>query len=279
MKIIKTTIKAGATKPFKLLHMTDSHIYRDDMTGWNRKGTFDVDYDGCTEDYFLEALKYAKDNNMVILHTGDLIDFFSEGNFEFLKKHFTGDIDYIYAAGNHDFVDFKDMKNGKSEDKGYKETQIHVVAPYIKNNLYFYSRMINGVNIVTMDDSYYLISKGQLDMLKAEVAKGYPIILAMHVPIYTERLAASMIEDGHPCAYVVAPLEELLMTYPENRKQQQTPDSETIHAVEYIKNEPMIKAVITGHNHKNFEEKINNDVIQYTTHGSFAGYVREITIE
>jgi hypothetical protein len=114
MKIIKTTIKAGATKPFKLLHMTDSHIYRDDMTGWNRKGAFDVDYDGCTEDYFLEALKYAKDNNMVILHTGDLIDFFSEGNFEFLKKHFPYHESNAACAYNPWFLPFllKNVQHG-----------------------------------------------------------------------------------------------------------------------------------------------------------------------
>ena len=43
---------------------------------------------------------------------------------------------------------------------------------------------IGGVNIVVMDDSYYQISEGQIDMIKAEVAKGYPIILCMHIPFF-----------------------------------------------------------------------------------------------
>ena len=47
------------------------------------KKDFDVDFDGCTESYFLKALEYAKTNNLPIIHTGDIIDFFSEGNFNF----------------------------------------------------------------------------------------------------------------------------------------------------------------------------------------------------
>ena len=170
------------------------------MTVRNRKDAFDVDYDGCTEDYFLQALKYGKDNNMVIIHTGDLIDFFSDGNFEFSKKYFTEDIDYIYAAGNHDFVDFGDIKKGQQENKEYKDKQINVITPYIKNNLYFYSRVINGVNIVTIDDSYYQISNGQLDMLKAEVAKGYPIIICMNVPVYAPEMVnfKKSVNDRNP---------------------------------------------------------------------------------
>lgn len=54
LKIIKNTIKIGIEKPFKLLHMTDTHIAHGDPTGWNRKGLFDADYKDCTEDYFLK---------------------------------------------------------------------------------------------------------------------------------------------------------------------------------------------------------------------------------
>ena len=281
LKVLKTTIKIGIEKPFRLLHMTDSHIFRDDVTGWDRKGAFDIDYDGCTEEYFLEALKYAKDNNMTIIHTGDLIDFFSDGNFEYIKKYFNNDVDYIYASGNHDFVDFRDIQNGQQERKEYKEKQINVVAPYIKNNMYFYSRVINGVNIVTIDDSYYQISEGQLDMLKAEVAKGYPVIVCMHIPIYTPDLAheSDLVSPWCPdVAFVLGGSEELLSTYPEERRIEQTPDEDTKKAVEYIKKEPLIKAVIAGHTHLNHEEEIAEGKMQYATHGTFAGYVREITI-
>lgn len=273
LKIIKNTIKIGIEKPFKLLHMTDTHITHGDPTGWNRKGTFDVDYDGCTEDYFFKALNYAKENNMPILHTGDIIDFFSEENFEFIDKHLK-DVDYIYAAGNHDFCHF--LGRAK-EDYDYKWEKIKDIAPHIKNNLYFYSRVINGVNIVTMDNSYYFIDNGQLEALKAEVAKGYPIILAMHIPFYTEALRATAEEDK--IVYAIAAPEEVVAEYTPERRMQMAPDRQTLEAVEYIKNEPMIKALITGHRHLNLEEMISEGLPQFVTHGTFAGYVREFSIE
>ncbi len=271
LQIIKTTINIGIEKPFKLLHVTDTHL-----TGnHSRRGCFDNDYSGCIEDYFIKALDYAKKNNMPILHTGDLIDFLSDEIFDFVDKHFS-DVDYIYAAGNHDFCH---CVGKATEDYAYKWEMIKQIAPHIKSNLYFDSRLINGVNIVTLDDSYYLISDGQTELLKAEAAKGYPIILAMHVPLFTKEFAKKMMLDiGNPCAYLTGAAEEWLSKYPENRRLQQTPDAATLRAIDYIKSEPLIKALIVGHTHVNFEDMLTETLPQYTTHGSFAGYVREIEI-
>lgn len=128
-----------------------------------------------------------------------------------------------------------------------------------------------------MDNSYYFIDNGQLEALKAEVAKGYPIILAMHVPIYTEAQKETAGEDK--ILYTIATPEAVLADYPEDRRQQQATDEQTLKAVEYIKNEPMIKALITGHRHLNLEDMLSEALPQFVTHGTFAGYVREFTIE
>ena len=101
----------------------------------------------------------------------------------------------------------------------------------------------------------------------------------MHVPLYSPLLADRMMnEQGHPCAYLAGAPKELLCRYPEDRRLQQHPDEDTLSAIEYIKSEPLIKAVVTGHVHLNHEEKLTDTLTQYATHGSFAGYVREITV-
>lgn len=269
LKILKTTVQAGLPKPVKLLQITDTHLTRDDPTGWNRKGTFDVDGDGCAEAYFFEALRYAKQEHLPIVHTGDLIDFFSPGNFDFIDTYFQH-TDYLYAADNHDFCH---MLGQATEDTAYKWEQLRRIAPHLHSNLYFDSRLIGGLNVVTLDNSYYRITDGQLDMLKAEVAKGYPILLAMHVPFYTPTLF-TQVEAG----YLVGTPDDALATLPENRQIQQAVDDATRYAVEYITHEPAIKALITGHKHCNHEESLASGLIQYTTHGSFAGYVREVTV-
>ena len=42
--------------------------------------------------------------------------------------------------------------------------------------------------------------------------------------------------------------------------------------------EPLIKAVIVGHTHRNYENKLPNGVPQITTAGGYKGYARELTI-
>lgn len=273
LNVIHSELVFGLEKPIRFLHITDTHITRDDPSGRKRReAVFNTHYENCAEDYFLQAVAYAKENGIPVLHTGDMIDFLSQGNFDFLDIHFK-DLDYMYAAGNHDFCHWVGRAK---EDYAYKWEKIKQIAPHVCSNLYFDSRIIEGVNFVTLDDSYYLISDGQTEMLKAEAAKGYPIVLAMHVPLYSESLA-KIVMQKNPCAYLTGAPEELLATYPEDRRLQQTPDDATRRAVEYIKNEPLIKAIIAGHTHLNFEEEWNGKY-QYVTNGTYEGDVREFLI-
>ena len=174
LKIIKTVIEIGLPAPLKLLHVTDSHITRGDPTG-QQAWWFNRDYEGCAEDYFLMAMEYAKQNGLTVLHTGDLIDFQSEENFAFVDEHLQG-VDYIYAAGNHDFYNHVERP---VEDDENKRRKTPLYAPHIKSKLYFDSRILGGVNVVTLDNSYYTVKEDQLQALKKEVAKGYPVLLAM----------------------------------------------------------------------------------------------------
>ena len=273
INIIHTEVPIGLEKPVRFLHITDTHITRDDPSGGRRReAVFNVDYENCAEDYFLQAIDYAKRENIPVLHTGDMIDFLSKGNFDFMDRYFA-DLDYMYAAGNHDFCHWVGRAK---EDYDYKWEKMKEIAPHVKSNLYFDSRVIDGVNFVTIDDSYYLISDGQTELLRAEAAKGYPIVLAMHVPFYTALFAKSIMENN-PCAYVTGAPEELLVVYPEDRRLQQTPDGATLRAIEYIKSEPLIKVIVTGHVHRNLEDLFAGKP-QIATKGSYEGDVREIVL-
>jgi len=276
LQVIKTELNIGVENPFSILHMTDTHITIDDPgADSGRQGCFDCDFENSSQDYCLQAIEYAKQNNMTILNTGDLLDYLSEGNFEFVKKHFAN-VDYMYAAGNHDFCHFL----GKAaEDYEYKWEMMKTTAPLFKNNLYFYSRMLGEVNMVTLDNSYYRITEGQLEALKAEVAKGHPIILGMHVPFFTESIAEYTKEINGKAHHVMDVPQEIVDAYPDNGvRVRQTPDEATKKAIEYIKSEPMIKALITGHKHHNFVDMLSPTLIQYVTTGTHYGEIREFTV-
>ena len=270
IKILKTTVDIGLGHEVKVLHVTDSHIALDDEG--DERGRFK--YFSNAEEFFHRTCEYAKENGLTMLNTGDLLDAHTESNFAFADKYLLP-TDTIYAAGNHDFCHFV----GKAtEDYAYKWERIKYSAPHLPNNLYFYSRVIDGVNFVTLDNSYYLMTDGQIELLRAEAARGYPIVLGVHNPFYNEDQANKVLGVGNKCAYLVGAPEELLETYPADRRAQQTPDAPTLRAIEYIYSEPMIKAIIAGHTHHNFEEKLPCGIPQITTAGSYTGYVREITL-
>ncbi len=275
LNVIYTTVKIGLEKPVKILHITDTHIAIDDpeRISGRAAGCFEGEHKGRTLEYLKLAVGYAEKKNMPILHTGDLIDFFSKANFKAVAEFFKKDNDYIYAAGNHDFCHWV---GEAKENYEYKWNNMKIIAPYIKSNLYFDSRVIGGVNFVTMDDSYYMISDGQIEMLKAEIAKGYPVILCLHIPFYGPYCRKN-IENGAIELQVGIP-EKYLAGYPKNRQHQIRPDAATLRALEYIKNEPMIKAVIAGHNHCNIDEILDTGLRQIATGGTFDGFVREITV-
>ena len=276
LKIVKTTIDIGLGYEYKFLHITDTHIALDDddLPPSNRKQCFDHDFENCSIEYYHMAAAYAKENGLMMLNTGDFLDFLSKKNFEFADKYLMN-TDTIYAAGNHDFCH---RVGYAKEDYQYKWDHIKLSASHLPNNLYFYSRVIDGVNFVTLDNSYYLMTDGQIELLKAEAARGLPIVLGVHNPFYNEAQAKQIAANGNKCLYLVGAPQEILDTYTPDRKAQQTPDAATLRAIEYIQSEPMIKAIIAGHTHINFEETLHNGIPQITTAGSYTGYVREITL-
>ena len=274
LKIDELTIKIGAKKPFKFLHASDIHLARfDPEKPCNR---FEDIRDNI-DTYFIQLCEYCRENNIPMVDTGDIIDFISTANLEFMKETLEG-VDHIYAAGNHDFCHWV---GDATENNQYKWRNMKKVAKYFDCNLHFDSRIINGVNFVTIDDGYYLFTQGQFDMLKAEVARDLPIILCLHVPLYTQKLGQRALDNGTPTYLTATPL-EIIETYKDpQRRFQQEADDVTLRMVDYIKNEPLIKAVFAGHTHTpdHFDEALTDTKMQYVSSCAYNGLARLVTVE
>lgn len=281
LNVTETILEIGASAPIKLLHITDAHTclaYEDEGEKLTklayRRAENAFGGVGNPEIRFNAAVEYANETGDIVACTGDMYDFLSRANFDFLDRAFSR-LDYIYAAGNHDFCT---APGADVEDGPFKARQMKLVSPHIKNDLIFYAKVINGINFICIDNSYYQFYGNQFDLLKKEVERGLPIVLFMHNPIYTKDLAEELMKNND-CAYVVCPPEELLARYPKVRADYQRATEETASVVEYIKNQPLIKAIFAGHLHRNFETKLDCKIMQYVTGGLFFGDVREITIK
>lgn len=263
MKIIPTTLNIGVQTPFRVLHITDTHLVYADMRDGQRK----VDLAEKRKKYFPEAeeaLTFAErtaaELQIPIVHTGDLIDFVSVANLEAVKR-FTDENDCFMAAGNHEFS----LYVGEAkEDAAYRNQSLAAVQAVFKNDIRMASRVIGGVNFVALDNGYYLFEREQLDFLKNEVKKGLPVVLLLHNPLYEKALYDRVMQKS-PCAYLVGVPEALMQGYPKDRYAQQLADAITREAVDYIKNETAIKAIIAGHLHFNYEGIFGDRIPQVMT--------------
>ena len=264
MKILETKLDIGIEKPFRIIHISDTHLTYADMRDGERKVKMAKERGSVHfphADSILEfACNKAKEMGVPIVHTGDLIDFVSLANLE-KAKDIIDNNDIFLAAGNHEFSLYL---GEEKEDAAYRNRSLKAVQASFKNDIRMCSRVIGGVNFVAVDDGYYLFEKEQLDFLKKECEKGLPIILLLHVPLYDRALYDFMMERAG-CGFLTGVPEELLKVYPPHLAESHKADSITLETIEYIKGQTMIKALITGHIHRTYDGVFNHNVPQITT--------------
>lgn len=258
MNIIQTTLHIGVPTPFTVIHMSDTHLTHADLRDGERKVKLAekrAKYFPHAEEMLATAAALSKQYCAPILHTGDLIDFVSLANLE-RAGEFVAQNDVFMAAGNHEFS----LYVGEAwEDAAYRNQSLAQVQAVFRNDIRMSSRVIGGVNFVALDDGYYLFEEEQLAFLQNEVAKGLPIVLLMHNPLYEkeffEQVSYRREEIGlkptatPPCAYLTGVPAELIGHYDDHRRRQQTPDEVTLRTVEYIRSCPLIRGVLAGHVH------------------------------
>ena len=280
MTITKTRIEIGLEKPFCALHITDNHIAladeRDDerkiRLAESRTAAFSHGKPGNPAmDEYARQMAYARDHGLIVLHTGDLCDFVSYKNLDYARDTLA-DTDYFMAVGNHEFS----LYVGEAfEDVPYKMKSFDLVQSYFRNDLHFASRVIGGVNFVALDNGYYRFDADQLTRMKQEIDKGLPIVLMMHNPLHTRELYDEMMVSRHqPCAYLTGTPDALMTGYDEYRFRQQRSDEDTMAFIDYIYAQPLVKAVLAGHLHFNYETRLPSGIMQYVTGGGYDGDTR-----
>ena len=260
---IETKITVGATSPFKIIHLADTHMTYADMRDGERKVALSEkrsQYYRGAEEVLALASSTSKELSCPIFHTGDLSDFVSLANLE-RAKAFVNDNDVVLAAGNHEFSQYV----GEAiEDAAYRNQSLDKVQAVYKNDIRTFSREINGVNFIFLDDGYYKIDEGQLAFLRAELERGLPSVIVMHTPLYEPELYA-IERRKHDCGYLLGVPDELVDGYGSERAKLQRADATTWEAIDLIKSTPSVKAIIAGHLHRDYENMLTDSILQLTT--------------
>lgn len=237
MNILTTSLHIGAQKPFKIIHMTDIHLAYADMRDGERKVILAkqrLPLFPHAAEMLKAADQLAKELDAPIFCTGDLIDFISSENLD-RAKEFADNNDLFLTAGNHEFSLYV---GGDHEDAPCRNQSLQKVQAIFKNDIRQASRVIEGVNFVGLDNGNHLFDEGQFAFLKEEVKKGLPIVLLLHIPLY-------QLELDRPYA-----------------------DAFTRTVFEYMRKEPLIKAMLGGHIHEDYEGTALDRIPLWTTDGT-----------
>ena len=216
------------------------------------------------------AKNISRKEGFPILCTGDLIDFVSDANLK-AAEIFMKETNALFVAGNHEFSQYV---GEAKEDAAYREQSLAKVEKAFGGDVRFVSRIINGVNFVGIDDGYYQFDGWQLNKLKDEIEKGYPVVLLLHVPLFEKALFDRVMYNGQSSetgipvcksADLVGVSEIFMKDYAPGRKEAQLPTEETMETVNYIENSGRIKALLTGHWHFDHVAKTTSDIPQIIT--------------
>ncbi len=267
LKLTETKIKAGIDKPVKILHITDCHLtYASDSDTSEHKELMRerrkvfLDPKSNSEDnareYFEEAIALADREGALLVCTGDAIDIHTKGNVDALLRILEG-VDLMFSPGGHEHQ--RQCMRTMQEPYPYFETvRPQLEAELSRFDLYFESRVIGGVNIITADNGLDYFPKKTLEAFKRELDRGLPTVLFFHDPIWDDKLNKT--EPYRPNVRITP--EEYAISH---------------EMIGLIKTHPLVLATFAGHGHEEEEREIDGKM-HYMTDGLFKGVARMIEI-
>ena len=279
MELLRTELDLGLPQPVRILQVTDCHLSAcceedsDKAKAKSKKktATFLQESGGVTQEQRLkEALELSEDYDALVF-TGDVADSPSQANLQTLQSMLEGRR-YLYTFGNHDYYTY-DSDCGKAEDR---DRFLDDFLRFLPCDPSMDSMQVDGVNLITLDDSLAQFSWLQVEFLKAEIAKGLPILLFMHLPLYSPTFVPKAYEFWESSMCVGTP-QDVLDAHGETDPKM-PPEESTLAMLELIRTEPLIKAVFAAHLHFEDEAEVLGKP-QFVTTPCYHNTVREIIVK
>ena len=279
MDILKSQLDLGLVQPVRILQVSDCHLSgcceedSEKAKAKSKKKTaeFLKETGGVTQEHRLkEALDLSVEYDALVF-TGDMADSPSRANLELLASMLEGRR-YLYTFGNHDYYTY-DSDSGNADDR---ERFLDDFLRFLPCDPTMDSLQVGGVNLVALDDSLAQFSALQLEFLKAEAAKGLPILLFLHLPVYSSTFVPQAYEWWDSSMCVGTPV-GVLAAHGETDPKMPA-EAETLSMLDYIREEPLIKAIFASHLHFSDEANVLGKP-QFVNKPCYLGSAREIFIK
>jgi len=276
LSLSMVTVEIGLPKPFSVLHISDTHLtaayphesQKKQKLHQLRTQTFG----GRQEEALQDSLAWARQHVDYIVHTGDLIDWQSEANYDLARKYFGQSI--IGCVGNHEYSPdmwLSEPKETATEDSKapYRE-QLQRAYPF---DISFYAREAGGVNFVALDDVFGTVTEQQVERFRQEVAKGLPIVMCLHVPLFTDAIYRA---NHHFWAKTDLRFTNGAIPSVTGDYLKQQTDPVTADFISYLKQLPQLKAILCGHLHFTTQDRFSPTAMEYVVGGNFLFHGQEV---
>ena len=281
LKVKPLEINLGIGKAFKAFHFSDTHLnFFDavDFAAVDEKKQKHFHYRWCRFPQALESfyasLDYARERRLSLLHTGDLIDFVTEGNERVLRHNVQG-LDLFYAIGNHEYQS-RAPEHYDSDEAGMRAR----LQPIFGNDLTVASRVIGGANFVAFDNARHQLREETIARVKAEFEKGMPVVLMCHIPpMYTRKFR----ENSRRAKKIIgvgmgadpASFDKVKARLPGNPADSH--DERTRAFYDWLRARKDLKAILCGHTHYAEIDDFSETAKMYVAGGNYEGHAYEIT--
>lgn len=271
----------GLREPLTVLHITDAHVSVVDPAEAPyheysaRMDNAYSDHDPAAHFTNLMAMAVERRVDLIVL-TGDIINNPSRSSVAFVREAIqsTG-IRTLYIAGNHDWH-YEGM-DGAPDTLRETWTRESLAPLYDGENPLCYAHQLDGVNFVVIDNSTYQVNDAQLAFYEQEVARGLPVVLLMHIPIYAAARSKSVSTCGDPRWGWATDKNYAIERRRRWSKRGNLPS--TVTFVERVKRTKNLVAVLAGHIHVPREERLSESAMQYVTAAAYDGLSRLVAFQ
>lgn len=180
------------SRDYQLLFLTDTHVTIPSNSDSEKEyeyckqrlNQFTTDSGYVASELFTAWMDYSNTKDLDgLLLGGDIIDCPTATNLEYLHTSLDSlKIPYLYTPGNHDWTfPWEYMTEAGS-------SYLASLSPYMQNNTAIHALEYDDFTVVSIDNSSNQIHPDALTEYKNILDKGKPVIVMLHVPLYTQEL-------------------------------------------------------------------------------------------
>ena len=251
------------TKDYRFLHLSDLHMSLCDDRATERQikdavsRNINFTKDGISPDKrfeeYIEYIKERSDKNHPehldgVLFTGDVLDFPSQANFEFLEEKMGQiEIPVVFALGNHDWIYFHDCPSAYA-----KVAFRPLFSKWCGGNTFINKTYIGELCFITLDNVCGYYEDGLEIALEKMMENEKNVIIMQHIPFYVDTLHGDVVARWKRDGTIGG---------------EALPMNDTAKKIYdlIVNSQNSVLAVLTGHFHFHHVDMLTENIVQLVT--------------